>query len=458
MAANQIDRQLIADLTAREEKTLEDQSPKSFAMFQRASKHMPMGVASTYHARDPYPVYFTHGKGPHIWTVDGQEISDFHNGFGCMVQGHAHPMIVEAIQKRAPLGTQFGLPTEDAIIMAEHLAEAFKLPQWRFVNSGSEATMDAIRVARAFTGRETIIKMFGSYHGHHDYVMVSIGVADFGDDRPARRLRVAALRRRHPAELHRHDHPGAVQRRREHDQAHREAGRRRATPPACVIMEPAMMNLGVVLPEPGFLEGVRAITKKHGIVLIFDEVKTGICTAAGGAVERWGVVPDMITPRQGPRRRHAVRRHRRDRRDHGQGQRRHRVPGRHLQRQPAVHGRRARQLGAGHDPRRLRAPQLPQRPASSRGATPSAPSTTSPATPWASRPRAASTSPPARSPTTSRSSSIRTTSCGPRLALQLQPRHHHRPRPRRGVDAVDHSHRRRHRPLRERLRGPRAGT
>src|SRR5450756_1711637 len=89
MAANQIDRQLIADLTAREEKKLEDQSPKSYEMLQPAIKHMPMGVASTYHARDPYPVYYTHGKGPHVWTVDGQEIADFHNGYGCMVQGLA---------------------------------------------------------------------------------------------------------------------------------------------------------------------------------------------------------------------------------------------------------------------------------------------------------------------------------------------------------------------------------
>ena len=145
---------------------------------------MPMGVASTYHARDPYPVYFTHGKGSHIYTVDGQELRDFHNGYGCMVQGHANPIIVEAIQKRAPLGTQFGLPTEDGIIMAEHLASAFKMPKWRFVNSGSEATMDAIRVARGFTGREPIVKMFGSYHGHHDYVMVSIGVKDFGQIGP----------------------------------------------------------------------------------------------------------------------------------------------------------------------------------------------------------------------------------------------------------------------------------
>src|SRR5665647_207818 len=132
-------RQLIAELTAKEEKILEERTPKSYELYQRAIKSMPMGVASSYQARDPYPVYFTHGKGPHIWTVEGQEIADFHNGFGCMVQGHAHPVIVEAIQKRAPLGTQFGLPTEDAIIMAEHLAGAFRLPQWRFVNSGSEA-------------------------------------------------------------------------------------------------------------------------------------------------------------------------------------------------------------------------------------------------------------------------------------------------------------------------------
>ena len=92
-----------------------------------------------------------------------------------MVQGHAHPAIIEAIKKRCELGTQFALPTEDSIIVAEHLAKNFRLPKWRFVNSGSEATMDAIRIARAFTGREQVLKIFGSYHGHHDYVMVSRG-------------------------------------------------------------------------------------------------------------------------------------------------------------------------------------------------------------------------------------------------------------------------------------------
>jgi glutamate-1-semialdehyde 2,1-aminomutase len=290
----QIDRQRIAALIEKEEQRLEAATPKSFELYKRAVKSMPMGVASTYHARDPYPVYFTHGKGSKIFTYDGQELSDFHNGFGCMVQGHAHPVIVEAIQKRAPLGTQFGLSTEDSVIMAEHLAGAFKLPKWRFVNSGSEATMDAIRVARGFTGRETIVKMFGSYHGHHDYVMVSVGFVDYGKIGPRDNYASLSYGAGIPQSsidltipVAFNDVPNMTKR------IERLVAEGRT--PAALIMEPAMMNLGVVLPEPGFLEAVRAITKKYGIVLIFDEVKTGICTARGGAVERWGVLPDMIT-------------------------------------------------------------------------------------------------------------------------------------------------------------------
>ncbi len=287
-------RKLIAELTKKEEKILEDRTPKSLELYKRGIQHMPMGVASTYQARDPYPVYFTYGKGPHIWTVDGQELADFHNGFGCMVQGHAHPVIVEAIQKRAPLGTQFALPTEDSVIMAEHLAGAFKLPKWRFVNSGSEATMDAIRVARAFTGREPIVKMFGSYHGHHDYVMVSIGALDYGKIGPRddyASLSYGAGIPQSSIDLTVPVPFNDLENMTKRIERMVEAG----NTPACVIMEAAMMNLGVVLPEPGFLEGVRALTKKHGIVLIFDDVKVGICTARGGSVERYGVVPDMIT-------------------------------------------------------------------------------------------------------------------------------------------------------------------
>jgi glutamate-1-semialdehyde 2,1-aminomutase len=289
-----VERTRIAELMEREEKRLEEATPRSYELYKRAAQHLPMGVSSSYQARDPYPVYFSHGKGSKIYSVDGQELSDFHNGFGCMVQGHAHPEIVEAIRKRCELGTQFALPTEDSIIVAETLAQNFKLPKWRFVNSGSEATMDAIRIARAVTGRDVVMKIFGSYHGHHDYVMVSLGTADWGDIGERDNYKSVSYGAGIPkaviamtAAVPFNDAP-MMEARIEHLI---DEGRK----PACVIMEAAMMNLGVVLPEPGYLQAVRDITKKYGIVLIFDEVKTGICTAAGGAVERFGVVPDMVT-------------------------------------------------------------------------------------------------------------------------------------------------------------------
>lgn len=289
-----VDRKLIKELRAREEKRLEEQTPNSAKLYERARESLIKGVPSSYQMRDPYPLYFTHGKGSRVWDVDGREFSDFHNAFGCMVQGHAHPAIVEAVQKRMELGSQFALPTEDSIIVAEHLKKNFKQPRWRFLNSGSEATMDAIRIARAHTGRDSIMKIMGSYHGHHDYVMVSIGCAEFKDRGPRNDYKSTPYGAGIPQGVADMTIPvpfndaDAMENRIERLSAE---GRK----PACVIMEPAMMNLGVVLPEPGYLERVREITQKHGIVLIFDEVKTGICTAAGGAVERFGVAPDMVT-------------------------------------------------------------------------------------------------------------------------------------------------------------------
>jgi glutamate-1-semialdehyde 2,1-aminomutase len=289
-----VDRKRVKELEDREQKRLDQQTPKSAQLYQRAKESLVKGVASSYQMRDPYPIYFTHGKGSRVWDVEGREYSDFHNAFGCMVQGHSHPAIVEAVQKRMELGTQFALPTEDSIIVAEHLAKNFKMPQWRFLNSGSEATMDAIRIARAYTGRDTVLKIMGSYHGHHDYVMVSIGVAEFKDRGPRDDYKSVPYGAGIPQNVV--DMTFAVpfndaevmEKRIEKLDAE---GRK----PACLIMEAAMMNLGVVLPELGYLDKVREITKKHGIVLIFDEVKTGICTAAGGAVERFGVIPDMVT-------------------------------------------------------------------------------------------------------------------------------------------------------------------
>jgi len=210
-----------------------------------------------------------------------------------MVQGHAHPAIGRAVSERYAQGTHFAAPTEDAVVVAEELSTRFRLPKWRYTNTGSESTMDAIRIARAYTGRDTIMKIFGSYHGHHDGVMVSIGVEydQIGDRENLASLPYGAGIPQAVADLTiavPFNDAGAMERRIERLAAE---GRK----PACVIMEAAMMNLGVVLPEPGYLEDVREITRRHGVVLIFDEVKTGICIAAGGATERFGVTPDMVT-------------------------------------------------------------------------------------------------------------------------------------------------------------------
>src|ERR687886_466564 len=172
----QLDRQRIRELTEREAKRLDDRTPQSQAMYARAREVLSGGVASSSQRREPWPIYLERGEGPRVWDVDGNDMWDFHNGFGSMVQGHAHPAIGKAIGERYVKGTHFAAPTEDAIVVGEELARRWGLPKWRYTNSGSESTMDAIRIARGYTGRETIVKIFGSYHGHHDAVMVSIGV------------------------------------------------------------------------------------------------------------------------------------------------------------------------------------------------------------------------------------------------------------------------------------------
>jgi len=289
----QINHARVEELTRRELATLNGRTERSAAMYERARKSLSGGVASSYQLRDPWPIYVVSGEGPAITDVDGNRYWDFHNGFGSMVQGHAHPAIVEAVRERVALGTHFAAVTEDAITVAENLAQRFGLERWRFVNSGSEATMDAIRIARALTGRETIVKIFGSYHGHHDAVMVSIGVPyeEIGDRDDLASLPYGAGIPKAISDLTiavPFNDAAAMERRIERLLAEDRA-------PACVIMEAAMMNLGVVLPEPGYLEQVREITARHGIVLIFDEVKTGLAIAAGGATERFGVRPDMVT-------------------------------------------------------------------------------------------------------------------------------------------------------------------
>jgi glutamate-1-semialdehyde 2,1-aminomutase len=289
----QIDRERIAELAARELARLNDSTPGSAEMYEWARQTLASGVASSYQVRDPWPIYLSHGKGSRVWDVDGNVMIDFHNGFGSMVQGHAHPAISRAVKERVELGTHFAAPTQDGVVVSEELARRWDLPRWRYVNSGSEATMDAIRIARAHTGRDTIVKIFGSYHGHHDYVMVSIGVPydKIGDRENLASLPYGGGIPKVVSDLTipvPFNDAGAMERRIERLIAEDRK-------PACVIMEAAMMNLGVVLPEPGYLEAVRELTRRHGIVLVFDEVKTGLCIAAGGATERFGVKPDMVT-------------------------------------------------------------------------------------------------------------------------------------------------------------------
>src|SRR3954466_7395674 len=154
-----IDRQRIKELTEREEARLNERTPRSHTTYERANEVLSGGVASSYQLRDPWPIYLERGRGPKVWDVDGNEMYDFHNGFGSMVQGHAHPAIGEAIRKRYEQGTHFAAPTEDAIVVAEELTRRFTLPRWRYTNSGSEATMDAIRIARGYTGRDTVMKI-----------------------------------------------------------------------------------------------------------------------------------------------------------------------------------------------------------------------------------------------------------------------------------------------------------
>ena len=160
MAVNapvQIDRLRIKELIEREEKALNEATRKSEEMYKRAHAVLTGGVASSYQLRDPWPIYLERGHGPKVWDVDGNEMYDFHNGFGSMVQGHAHPAIGRAVQQRYEQGTHFAAPTEDAIVVGEELAKRWDIHRWRYTNSGSESTMDAIRIARAYTKRAGVL-------------------------------------------------------------------------------------------------------------------------------------------------------------------------------------------------------------------------------------------------------------------------------------------------------------
>jgi glutamate-1-semialdehyde 2,1-aminomutase len=279
----------MAEIISEQERIFIERQPESGRLAQQAKKALAGGVTSSWQIARPQPVWLSHGSGSKLYDVDGNEYVDLHGGYGVSLAGHAHPAIVEAVQRQVANGTHFAQPTRDALAVAQQLSERFGLPQWRFGNSGTEATMDAVHLMRAITERDLIIKVEGCYHGHHDSVQVSVypepdemGPADQPASAPSstgipKALTdltlivgfndLAAVQRVLEA------HPGQI---------------------AGLILEPIMMNAGIILPEPGYLAGLKELLHAHGALLTFDEVKTGLTAGPAGAIGVTGVTPDLI--------------------------------------------------------------------------------------------------------------------------------------------------------------------
>ena len=260
---------------------------KSDSLFCRAQQLIPGGVNSPVRACCTVgrnPPFIARGEGSHIFDADGNEYIDYVGSWGPLLLGHRHPEILAALERVLSIGTSFGAPTEQEIELAEAICRAVpSIEMVRLVNSGTEATMSAIRVARGFTGRDLIVKFEGCYHGHVDSLLVKAGsgIATLGipDTRGVPKA-FADTTIAVP-----YNDPEAVE----------AAFRARGSEIAAVIVEPVVGNMGCVPPLPGYLEALREITASHGALLIFDEVMTGFRVAFGGAQQRYNIRPDMTT-------------------------------------------------------------------------------------------------------------------------------------------------------------------
>jgi glutamate-1-semialdehyde 2,1-aminomutase len=260
---------------------------KSEEIFSTAQKLMPGGVSSPVRAFKSVggqPIVFDHVKGAYIWDVDGNQYIDYVGTWGPAICGHAHPVVIEALHEALEKGTSFGAPCALENVLAEMVIDAVpSIDVVRFVNSGTEACMSVLRLMRAFTGRDKIIKFEGCYHGHADMFLVKAGsgVATLGlPDSPGvpksttNNTLTAPYNDLETVKKLFAEHPEQI---------------------AGVILEPVVGNSGFVTPDAGFLEGLREITQEHGALLVFDEVMTGFRIAYGGAQEKFGVTPDLTT-------------------------------------------------------------------------------------------------------------------------------------------------------------------
>ena len=265
---------------------------RQLALFRRASQRMPGGADSNFRAWGESTIYVDRGKGGLVWDADGNEFVDLRMGYGPVILGHGDSRVDDYVNERMRQGVSFSLTSEDEIRTIELLCE---LTGWvdmaRMTVSGTEATMHAMRLARAFTGRERIVKFEGQYHGVHDYALISVGpddMSELGDaDAPValawgRGIPAAVADTMIPARYNRIDRL-------------RTLFEQRGEEIAAIIVEPVLGNAQGIMPEPGFHKEMRALTEEFGILLIFDEVKTGFRFARGGAAEFFGVTPDLAT-------------------------------------------------------------------------------------------------------------------------------------------------------------------
>ena len=260
---------------------------RSSELFEEAQRYIPGGVNSpvrAFKAVGGGPLFIDRGRGPYIWDVDGNKFIDYVGSWGPLILGHAHPLVVQAIEKAAGRGTSFGATTEAEIELAKMIVDAVpSVEMVRLVSSGTEAVMSAIRLARGYTGRDKIVKFEGGYHGHSDSLLAKAGsgVATFGipDSAGVPRTMTADTL------VLPYNDIAAV----------RMLFESMGPEIACAVIEPVAGNMGVVIPKPGYLADLRELTHKYGIVLIFDEVITGFRLSYGGAQELYGVIPDMTT-------------------------------------------------------------------------------------------------------------------------------------------------------------------